>query len=127
MQSWVDDLKHSWKIIAISVGGTFLLGIIYMFMIRIFSGVIVWGSIILYFAALLVLGVFLYNKSANYKVEIETNGEKDPYTWDNKKTYLITAFLVFAVDALSFLALFLMWKNIRLAISIIKTATLFMV
>ena len=62
MQSWVDDLKHSWKIIAISVGGTFLLGIIYMFMIRIFSGVIVWGSIILYFAALLVLGVFLYNK-----------------------------------------------------------------
>ena len=124
MQSWVDDLKLAWKIIAISVGGTFLLGIIYMFMIRIFSGVIVWGSIILYFAALLVLGAFLYNKSADYRVEIETNGEKDPYTWD---TYLITAFLVFAVDALSFLALFLMWKNIRLAISIIKTATLFMV
>lgn len=83
MQSWVDDLKLAWKIIAISVGGTFLLGIIYMFMIRIFSGVIVWGSIILYFAALLVLGAFLYNKSADYRVEIETNGEKDPYTWDN--------------------------------------------
>ena len=46
-------------------------------------GVIVWGSIILYFAALLVLGAFLYNKSADYRVEIETNGEKDPYTWDN--------------------------------------------
>lgn len=83
MQSWVDDIKNSWKIISISIAGAFFLGVLYMFFIRIFSGVIVWAFIILYFGALLALGVFLYEKSVDYKTYIDNNGEKDPYTNNN--------------------------------------------
>lgn len=42
---------------------------------------------------------------------------------DNAKTYLITSYVLFAIVGVSFIGFLCMYRNIKLAIAIIKTAT----
>lgn len=62
LQSWFDDLFKAWHVIAASVGIVFVLGILYMLFTRIFAGVIIWICIILYFAVIIALGYFVFDK-----------------------------------------------------------------
>jgi len=56
----MNDVDKGQNIIYASFGIIFLLGIVYMLFVRIFSGVIVWLMIILFFILLALLGIFIH-------------------------------------------------------------------
>lgn len=58
----MNDVDKGMNIIFASFAIVFGLGVIYMLFVRIFSGVIVWVIILLFFILLALLGCFLYNK-----------------------------------------------------------------
>jgi len=56
----MNDVDKGLNIIYASFAIVFILGIIYMLFVRIFSGVIVWVIILLYFALLAALGIYVH-------------------------------------------------------------------
>lgn len=62
VNEYLDDLDKGKWILVISVGIVFVLGILYMLFVRIFSGIIVWLIIALYFILMAVLTYFIYDK-----------------------------------------------------------------
>lgn len=59
------------------------------------------------------------------KVDSYTSTDGTTYSTTNVQTYQYVSYVIFGIAGLSFIGLLCMWKNIRLAIAIIKTATLF--
>lgn len=124
LTQWFNDVSIAWPIIAASLGIAFALGVFYMLFIRIFSGVIVWLIIILYFAALIILGWLFYDK-ADEIAEEESAGTSDSAssTSNNEESYRYTGYVIWAIAGICFIGLLCLWNNIKLAIAIIKTAT----
>ena len=59
----MNDVDKGANIIYASFDIVFLLGIVYMLFVRIFSGVIVWVIILLFFIILALLGIYIHSKS----------------------------------------------------------------
>lgn len=59
----MNDVDKGANIIYASFAIVFLLGIVYMLFVRIFSGVIVWVIILLFFIILALLGIYIHSKS----------------------------------------------------------------
>lgn len=123
----MNDVDKGMNIIYASFGIIFLLGIIYMIFVRIFSGVIVWICIILFFILLALLGAWVHNKSLAIEQAIKDNDgiEYEGNTADSRDTYLYVSYAIAIIWVVCFIGLLCMWNNIRLAIAIIKTATIF--
>lgn len=60
LNSWINDLKVSWKVIVGSFFIAFALGVLYMMLVRYTAGLLVWIFILLYFICLAVLGGLCY-------------------------------------------------------------------
>lgn len=69
MTAWVSDLNTAKYMILGSFFIAFVLGLIYMVLVRYLAGIIVWISILLYFVALIILGAYCYKKSKQYETE----------------------------------------------------------
>lgn len=131
---WMSDISEAWAMILISVGLAFVLGLIYMLFVRIFSGVIVWICVLAYFVALCFLAYFLYSKSQMSSTDVN-DSSNDPgaatnpkqSTDENRTTYLVFFWIVVGVIVISLVVFCCLYKNIKLAIAIIKTATVFVV
>lgn len=87
-----------------------------MLFVRCCAGVIVWMGCVLFFAAIGGLGYLCYMKATNGSVT-------DTQT---KDTYLYLSYTVWAIDGLCFFIFLCIFNKIRLAIAIIKSATLYM-
>lgn len=104
-----------------------------MLFVRIFSGIIVWLCIIAYFLGLAALAVFLYGKSkmpsdvdsSNNGLDLSSNPKQS--TDENRKSYYVIFWIVVGVFAISLVIFCCLYKNIKLAIAIIKTATIYVV
>lgn len=59
----MNDVDKGLAIIYASFAIVFVLGIIYMLFVRVFSGVIVWVIILLYFLLLALLGIYVHTRS----------------------------------------------------------------
>jgi len=60
LTSWMNDVDKGKNIIYASFGIVFLLGIVYMLFVRLFSGIIVWLCILLFFIILAILGLWVH-------------------------------------------------------------------
>lgn len=111
------------------MGIAFVLGLIYMCFVRVFSGIIVWLVIILYFAITAVLTYFVYSKYKDTKDYLnEHDGEEyGDNTESNKDFYFVLFIILCSILGLSLLGLICLFNDIRLAVAIIKTATIFIV
>lgn len=69
----MNDVDKGLGIIYASFGIIFLLGLLYMGFIRLFSGVIVWLIILIFFVLLAALGVYLYNQHVAIDDNIKKN------------------------------------------------------
>lgn len=58
----MNDVDKGMNIIYASFPIVFVLGLVYMLFVRIFSGIIVWLIILLYFILLGILGIWMYQK-----------------------------------------------------------------
>mmetsp|Transcript_123575 Transcript_123575/g.174184 ORF Transcript_123575/g.174184 Transcript_123575/m.174184 type:complete len:146 (-) Transcript_123575:109-546(-) len=92
------------------------MGFAYMLIVRYFSGLIVWGSILLYLVLIIVLAYYCNNRADDYK-EVEDT--------DNENSMRYTAYVLWAIAGISIILIFCFRNKIRLAIAIIKTATLY--
>lgn len=61
--TYLNDVDKGQNVIYISFAIVFLLGMIYMGFVRLFSGIIVWLIILLFFVLLAILGIYLNRKS----------------------------------------------------------------
>jgi hypothetical protein len=59
----MSDLTLTWPVLLGSTGVAFLIGFVYMILMRYCSGVMTWLSIILYFFMVVGIGYLLYNRS----------------------------------------------------------------
>lgn len=134
LAQWFNDLKEGWKVVAGSVGFAVLIGLIYMVFLRIFSGLIVWLVIIAYLILMAVLGGVAYQKfkmiDSNQTTDAQSSssdGNLGSNTDSNKDTYRITAYVLWGICGLSAIGVLCYFNKIRLAIAIIKTATLYII
>jgi solute carrier family 44 protein 1 (choline transporter-like protein)/choline transporter-like protein 2/4/5 len=65
---WVEDLRTTSDAIYYSFLIAFLLGIVYLLFTRVFAGVIVWVSIILFFVAISLLTYLCWTKHLYYQL-----------------------------------------------------------
>jgi uncharacterized membrane protein YagU involved in acid resistance len=56
---YFSDVKNSWKVILGMTFMAFFIGLVYMVIMRYFSGVLLWLAILGYFAAIVLLAVYL--------------------------------------------------------------------
>lgn len=69
----MSDLKTAWATILGSVGIAFVVAMLYMVLLRYFSGLLTWLSIIAYFACLLALAALILNKGEDKVTEVLIN------------------------------------------------------
>lgn len=60
LADWFADIAISYPVIGGSVGIALLVGLVYMLFVYIFSGIIVWICILVFFVLIICLGVFCY-------------------------------------------------------------------
>ena len=73
---WIGDLVNVWEMLPIGAGIAFLLGFIFMLLIYLLAGVIIWLSIVFIFLGIVAGGFFCYSKYDDEDTEE-----------DNKKYY----------------------------------------
>ena len=113
VQSWVEDIFKTWHILAISSVTALVLGYLYLFVIRIIGGLIIWLSIIL-------IEIFLFSASMytfyrrSYEVDADT------------KLYDYMTWAGYAILALAVIVLIIMcccWHAIKIGIAVFKTTS----
>lgn len=107
------DVMDSWKILLFCFVIAFLISIVYLWFLETCALTIVTLVIVLFIAALTVLGLFLYRTHLGLK----TND--DPHDDDNK-TYLYLAIGVWAVEIILIMCFCCLWSRIKLAARIIE-------
>ena len=63
MTQYFADVAYSWKVLAICSGTALVLAYLYLFLIRLIGGILVWGTIILLQASLLAGGYYVWKES----------------------------------------------------------------
>lgn len=122
----MNDMVVAAPMIGGSIGFALLFGFIYMLFLYIFAGIIVWICIILYVVALVCLTLFSYMKYDDIKTGLEKNNgvESGQYTTNNRDMYL-TMFIILAILTLvSLIIICCNFRNIQIAIAVIKTAAI---
>jgi hypothetical protein len=64
---WIEDLQTTSNMIYASFGIAFVLGIFYMLFTRVFAGVLVWLSILLYFVGISLLTYLCWLRHTEYE------------------------------------------------------------
>ena len=112
LSEWVGDAWTCWEVMFIVAAFTIIIASIYLLLMRYFIGVMVWLAIVLTFAALLLLAIFLQWSGVNQY-------PNDPTT---QKTLKILGYIMYAVSGLFLIFILFMCNRIRLAIAIMKAA-----
>lgn len=107
------DVMDSWQVLLISFIFAFFVSVIYLWMLETCALVIVTICIVLFMAAITVLGVALYQTHLGLK----TND--DPHD-DDSMVYFYLTILVFAVEFILLLCFCCLWSRIKLAARIIE-------
>jgi hypothetical protein len=111
----VDDIINTWPIYIIALFSTFIVTIIYLFLVRNFAGPIIWLSIIAGIAGMIGAGVYLNNYA---KTAYDDGSTKK--TWMTYGSYACWGLA--GLFPLFFLCLF---NNIRIAAAVMKTSAVF--
>jgi choline transporter-like protein 2/4/5 len=125
LEQWISDIRETWEVLVCSFGIAFLLGLVYMLLLRYCSGVLTWGAILAFIGGTAVLGWLFYQKAEDSEEETAgTSATEDDDSNVSKtiSTERAVAYLCWAVAVISVLAVLCLFTRIRLAIAIIKAA-----
>lgn len=109
LSDYITDLINVWQVIAITVGTAFVIGMIYMVLIRCFAGVLIWVSI---FSIMGILGGGGYWVWM-YRTHYDT-------TDNNYKYFQYGAYGIWGLDGLFLILVLCCCTRIRLAVAIMK-------
>jgi hypothetical protein len=113
VQSWVEDIFKTWHILAISSVTALVLGYLYLFVIRIIGGLIIWLSIILIEIFLFSASIYTFYRRT-YEIDHDT------------KLYDYMTWAGYAILALAVIVLIIMcccWHAIKIGIAVFKTTS----
>ncbi|KAL4485826.1 hypothetical protein ABPG72_012366 [Tetrahymena utriculariae] len=123
LERYISDVKTAWGMILGSVGIAFVIAFIYMVILRFCSGLVIWLTIIAYFAIITAFAIVLLVRGQNQYDDGVTANDKDMQQDGKNLKYL--SYAVFALDGLFLIVFLCLFNRIRLAIAIIKSAALF--
>lgn len=124
LEQWVSDLRTTWPVIAVSLGVAFVLGLVYMILLRFCSGILTWGAILAFIVGTAILGWRFYKYGKDR--EDESDSTSSGSTGSGKQTYnsqKIIGYVLWGVAAFTVLAVLCLFSRIRLAIAIMKAAS----
>jgi len=116
LQQWFSDVKTAWAVIAVSVAVAFVVGFIYIIILRCCSGVLTWLAIIGFIAGTAILGWRFYQNAKD--LEAANSGVNS----NNYKAQKVIAYILWGIAGFSALAVLCLYNRIRLAIAILKAA-----
>jgi len=125
LEQWISDIRETWPVIAISIAIAFVIGFVYMVLLKYCSGVLTWLAIFAFIVGMAVLGWRFYQNS---KKADETSASTGSSNDSNSSTYKtatmekIIAYVCWGVAGLTFLAVLCLYSRIKLAIAIMKAA-----
>jgi len=102
------------KVLAITLGTAFIVGFIYMIVLRVFGGPMIWLSIIGLIGGTIYGGFLLWMTSKNM-----VDGEQ------YKEYYLYGSYVVWGISGALFLCACCNQKNIRIGIAVMKCTAQF--
>ncbi len=127
---WVGDIFTCWQILPIGAVIAFLLGFVFMILLKLLAGVIVWISIILIFIGFAAGGGFCFVKwddlkSQRVATEEETGTveETDKFSTENKYMYAMIG--LWAIALVYVLLILCLLGRIRLGVAIFKCTASF--
>jgi len=124
-EEWISDIKTTWQVIAVSVAVAFVIGLVYMVLMRYCSGVLTWLAIVAFIVGSAILGWRFYAEAKT--LEDSTAGTSsasndDSTTEKTIKTDKIIAYICWAIAGASIVMVLCLFGRIRLAIAILKAA-----
>eukprot|EP00002_Diphylleia_rotans_P013264 TRINITY_DN2588_c0_g1_i1.p1 TRINITY_DN2588_c0_g1~~TRINITY_DN2588_c0_g1_i1.p1 ORF type:complete len:618 (-),score=154.63 TRINITY_DN2588_c0_g1_i1:157-2010(-) len=120
IERMMNDISESWPVILAACGFALVIGFFWLLLVRLFSGLIVWLTLIGIMVSSIALTAVLYIKSG----ELETNDQVDiDPSEDNQQNILYMAYAMTAVSVILFFLIVFMAKRINFSIGIIKEAT----
>ena len=111
----IDDIMNSWPIYIIALFSTFIVTLIYLFLVRYFAGPIIWLSIIAGIAGIIGAGVYLNNYA---KTAYDDGSSKR--TWMTYGSYAC-----WGLAGLFSLFILCLFNSIRIAAAVMKTSAVF--
>lgn len=126
LEQWISDIKTTWPVIAIAMLGAFILGFIYMLLMRYCSGVMTWGAILAFIVGTAILGWRFYqygkDKEEASAAVAAGSGTTDDSNSDSYNAQKIIGYICWAVAGITVLVVLCLFSRIRLAIAIMKAA-----
>jgi len=109
LSDYITDLMNAWEVMLICLGASFIIGMIYLIILRCCAGVMVWTTI---FATIAILGgggYWAYRYRENYDEA------------DNNYNYITYgAYILWGLAGLFFIIMICCCNRIRLAVAIMK-------
>ncbi|CAD8120069.1 unnamed protein product [Paramecium sonneborni] len=126
LTSWLYDLSIAKYIILASFFIAFGLGMIYMLILRFLGGIFVWLTILLYFVGISVLAGYTWDQHLYYVNDSQQSASaSSTNAADNAKALEYLFYIEIAWIIFSIIAFICIFNKIRLAIGVVKTATLY--
>jgi hypothetical protein len=125
LEQWISDIRETWPVIAVSIAVAFVIGFIYMVLLRYCSGVLTWFAILAFIAGTAILGWRFYDNATKVASETGSISSTDNSETSTSKTILaqkIIAYVCWGVSGFTFLVVLCLFNRIRLAIAIMKAA-----
>jgi len=117
LTKWIGDVWNCWEVMFIVAAIAFVIGGVYMFVLRYCIGVLVWISILVFWAFLILCASFLLWAAEN-KYQEDTDK-------DTRTTLYVCSGIVYGIAGVYFLYILCMCNRIRLAVAIMKAGTLY--
>lgn len=112
---YINDTLATWQVLLIGLATAFLVGFIFLFLLRWIVAPIVWGSIVLTVILMAYGGFMLYDI-----------GSKMPEQDEYKMYYVYSSYVVWGLLALLIIFLCCNCRNIRIGIAVMKTTADFL-
>ncbi|KAL0045810.1 hypothetical protein WJX82_005374 [Trebouxia sp. C0006] len=133
LRRYISDINRGkWIIIASGLGAGLVLSLIWMLVLRLFCGVMVWVTIWMANLCFIACTIFSYAKAGDVSTtsklghyiaeELPAGSAADPTAGD-RKVWAIIAYVMTALTVLLFLFTLVMLRRIKIAVATLKVAT----
>jgi hypothetical protein len=118
-----NEQGKAFKWIAIGAAMAFVLGFVYMVLLRYLGGVIVWLSIFLCWAACAAFSAWLYFEGVDRKKKADDREPTDESATRNAKALVILSYVALGITFVLLCLIVFMFRRIQIAIGCIKHAS----
>lgn len=114
--AYVTDIMATRDLLAWAILSSFLIGFIYLLVLKFLGGIIIWSTII---------GIILGTAFGGYMLFDTSENMNEPVDEETKKYYLYGAYVVWGIGALMICCVLCNFKNIRIGIAVMKCTASF--